>query len=334
MLQRSIRVAKFLATEPARRARIGQSPHAVVFRQGKASLRHFAPAEPKHAPVFVCMPLINTWQIWDLLPGHSVVEKLVSEGVPVYLLDWGSPGSEDSQTSLAHYIDSGIGRMFDRARRHARETYGEGPMDAVGYCVGGTFLAIWLARNPEAVRRVALVCTPIDFKASGRLAVWARPETFPVDDIVDGLGNFPAELMKTSFAWLRPAGQTRKWVSLAERIDKPEFREMWAAMERWSADAVDFPGEAYREYVKRCYFDNALIEGGWFLDGKPVDLSTAKIPMLAIAASGDHIVPAPAAFALQDVWGGEVECRELKGGHVGVSVTPALPDALLEWVRS
>ena len=333
MLQRSIAAAKFLASEPVRHAKIGQSPNQVVFRQGKAQLRWFAPTEAKHAPVFITMPLINTWHIWDLLPGRSTIARLVAEGVPVYLLDWGCPGPEDSETPLVDIIDSGIGRMFDRARRHAAETYGPGPMDAVGYCVGGTFLAIWLSRNPEAARRAALVCTPIDFHESGRLAAWARPETFPVDDIVDGLGNFPAEMMKASFAWLRPSGQTRKWVSLVERIEKPGFTELWAAMEKWSSAGVDFPGEAYREYVKRCYFDNALVTGGWSLGGRPVDLAAAKIPALCISASGDHIVPTPAAVALEAAWGGDVKHVELAGGHVGVSVTAALPEALLEWVR-
>jgi polyhydroxyalkanoate synthase len=334
MLQRNIDTLRFLAKDPVSSVKLGATPHEILHRQGPSALRYFAPAEAKHVPVFVSMPLINTWTIWDLLPGYSTVGKLVEAGVPVYLLDWGRPGPEDKDKPLSDYIDVLLGRAFDRARRHAAAHHGDGTLDAVGYCVGGTFLAAHLARHPEQARRAAFVCTPIDFHQSGRLATWANPDTFPLDAIVDGHGNFPATRMRDSFAWLRPAGITRKWFAVWDRIDQPEFLTMWAAMEKWNGDNVDFPGEAYREYVRKCYFENAMMTGSWTMAGRPVDLSKAKIPALAIAASDDHIVPPAAAFGLERAWGGPVTTKTIKGGHVAVSVTPQLPAALLEWVRS
>jgi polyhydroxyalkanoate synthase len=140
--------------------------------------------------------------------------------------------------------------------------------------------------------------------------------------------------MKTSFAWLRPTGQTAKWVSLWERIEDDGFRELWAAMERWSADAVDFPGESYREYVRRCYFENALITGGWTLGTTPVDLRRGTAPALVISADRDHIAPPAACEGLARVWGGPVTCETISGGHVGVSVGKALPDRLVRWFSS
>ncbi len=188
-----------------------------------------------------------------------------------------------------------------------------------------------LALHPGSAERLALLCAPIDFHASGRLARWAKPETFPLDAAIDGFGNFPAPLLRASFAWLRPVGQWSKWRSLAERLDQPGFGELWAAMERWSRDAVDFPGEAYREYVRRCYFDNALIEGGWSLGGRPVDLAEGTAPATVFTATGDHICPAEAAEGLSRVWGAAVDTVSIQGGHVGVCVGRALPEALVEW---
>lgn len=333
MYTEAIETARFLAADPAATVRIGASPHAVVFRANKSSLLYFAPNEAKHAPVFISMPLINTWTIFDLLPGRSVIEALVGAGVPVYLLDWGRPGPEDRENPLSYYVDTMLGRMLDRASRHA----GVGSLDCIGYCVGGTFLAAHVARNQSGassrVRRVVFLATPIDFHASGRLSAWAKPESFPLDAIVDGFGNFPRALMKDSFAWLRPAGMMSKWRSLHDRIADPGFRELWSAMERWNGDGVDFPGEAYREYVRACYFDNLLMVGGWSMDGRPVDLAKATMPALVLAAADDHIVPPPAAFALARRWGGPVETATLRGGHVAVCVTKELPRALLDWVR-
>ncbi len=322
-----VEVARFLATDPVRRARSGRTPHAVIHRQGPSRLLFFPAPEPRHTPVFVSMPLINTWTIFDLLPGRSVLERLTGAGVPVYLLDWGRPGPEARHTTLADLVDDRLGRALDRARRHAGQE-----LDALGYCVGGTFVAMHLARHPRAARRLALLCAPIDFHASGRLARWATPETFPVDDAIEGFGNYPADIIKSAFAWLRPMGQWSRWATLAARIDSPNFRELWAHLERWSADPVDFPGEAYRAYVKGCYFDNALMTGGWQLAGRPVDLGACTVPAHVLSASGDHICEPPAAEALARVWGGPVTTESLKGGHVGVCVGKRLPEALLRWV--
>lgn len=348
-LRRALKAATFLATDPVARAKTGRTPHTVVHRQHKAALRYFPSQHAEgalHAPLFVSMPLINTWTVFDPLPGKSVVEALVQGGVPVYLLDWGRPGPEDSEVPLSRYIDGILPRAMRRASRHAlaQGLPGEGSLDLLGYCVGGSFLAASVARQPELqdglVRRMALLAAPVDFHRSGRLSAWARPETFPLDEIVDGYRNFPPHLMRESFAWLRPVGQWQKWRTLVDRIERPGFPETFAALEQWNGDNVPFPGAAYREYVRRCYFDNALMAGAegheevprWHLDGRPVDLRQGTLPALAIAASSDHICPPAASHGLARAWGGPVRTETIRGGHVGVCIGKALPSLLLDWL--
>lgn len=320
----------WLANDPVSRVRTGQTPNQVVFRDQKACVRYFAPAVAQHPPVFCVMPLINTWTVFDLAPGRSVVESLTRAGVPVYILDWGRAGPEDAELPMAHYVDTVLGRCLRRAVRHA----GVEQIDVLGYCVGGTFLALHLARNPGPARRAFFLATPIDFHQSGRLSTWARPETFPLDAIVDGYRNFPKSKMLDSFQWLRPMGNLAKYKALFDRAGDPAFRELWAALESWNRDGVDFPGATYREYVRGCYFDNALVAGGWMMDGRPVNLAAAQLPATTFAATDDHIVPAAAAHALAGVWGGNVSTGVIKGGHVGVCAGSALPAAIVEWLSA
>ncbi|MFT5685289.1 MAG: polyhydroxyalkanoate synthase [Myxococcota bacterium] len=334
MLQRVIAVSRTIQSVP--RVQIGCTPHAILHRQHETALRYFAPrGEVRRKPIFISMPLINTWSIFDLMPGRSVIEALIEAGAPVYVMDWGHPGPEAASRPLSKVIDDMMVRAIKRATRHARQqgflTASTLP-DAIGYCVGGSFLSVTLARHRGLIGRVVFLAAPIDFHASGRLSLWADPETFPLDDIVDNLGNFPRALMATSFAWLRPAGQVSKWKTLWERGEDEGFTALWAAMEKWSSDGVDFPGECYREYVRQCYFNNALITGGWMLNGTPVDLSAATIPALVIAASTDHICPPEAAFGLAKSWGGPVETTTLRGGHVGICLSSRLPSTLLGWL--
>lgn len=338
--ERAGRYARYLAEQPVKHARTGQTPHEIIFRQNKAVVRYYAPkGTAVLAPIFVVMPLINNWRIWDLLPDRSVVAALQAAGAPVYLLDWGVPGPEDAEVTVSDLIDGLLHRGIDRARRHARQQPwaaafdGAPPLDAAGYCVGGTFLAIYLARHPELVRRAAFVATPIDFYKAGRLGEWVRPEQLPLDQLVDGFGNYPGELIKGGFVTLRPINEVAKYVGLWERIDDPGFRELWAAMEQWAADTIDFPGEAYREYVRACYFENRLVEGGWRLAGRELRLGEGRAPALVVAATKDHIVPPDSAFALDGRWGGPVRRQLVDGGHVGMSVGRSLPAALVAWAR-
>ncbi len=336
MLQKAIRVGKFLANDPKTTVKIGQTPHTVIHRENKSSVLYFAPAadaDPR-TPIFISMPLINSWAIFDLLPGRSVVEALTRAGAPVYLLDWGRPTAEDQPVRAVEFIDRILHRAIDRSHRHARRTHDAEMLDMVGYCVGGTFLAAYLARHPEAARRVALVATPIDFHQSGRLGHWASPESFPLDDIIDGLGNFPSELMKQSFAWLKIESQTGKWMTLWDRYDTEGFPELFAAMECWNQDSIDFAGECYRDYVRNCYFDNRLMDGSWVLGNETTDLSNCKIPALVVTASNDHIVPLPSAAALEQVWGGPVENTVVRGGHVGLCVGNKLSNTLARWIEA
>ncbi len=347
--RKAVKTVEFLAGEPVRKAKTGQTPHTVIHRQHKAALRYFPSQHADGArfePLFISMPLINTWTVFDLLPGKSIVEKLVQAGVPVYMLDWGRPGPEDSEVPLSQYIDGILIRAIKRSSRHARDQGhpGEGQLDVLGYCVGGSFLSVAVARHPElqhrVIRRMALLAAPVDFHASGRLSAWADPETFPLDEIVDGYSNFPPHLMRESFAWLKPMGQLQKWRTLHDRIERPGFTEVFAAMEQWNGDNVPFPGEAYREYVRRCYFDNALMSGAsdsdaprWTMNGTPVDLSEGTVPALAVGAASDHICPPEAAHGLAKTWGGPVQTLTVRGGHVGVCIGRSFPEALLGWIE-
>ncbi len=303
------------------------APFRVIHRQGPTSLRWYQPADVREAPLFISMPLINRASIWDLLPGHSVLARLLDRGFPIALLDWGSPGPEQAHRPLATFVDEFLGRALDRTRREARKTLGSESIDAVGYCVGGTFLAMHLSRHDGVVRRLVAVASPFDFSKGGRLARWAGPQ-FPVDQMAGEWGNFPAERMRQSFQWLRPEGVVKTWTSLLERGSDPKFAAVWTALKQWNAEAVDFPGAAWADYVRACYQENQLMGGSYLLGGTPCDLGKATIPALALAASDDHIAPPDAVFGLAKRWGGPVTTRTLRGGHISISLGDALPAAI------
>lgn len=315
-----------------------ETPHAVIHRQHETALRYFPTAVPQTAaPLFLNASLINTWPVFDLLPGRSLIGALTGAGVPVYVMDWGRPGPEASERPLSQLIDSTLPRALRRAARHARANgllAADQRLDALGYSVGGTFLAMALSRHPELAARVVLLCAPIDFHASGRFAKLADPSWLPLDDLVDGSGNIPANLMRLSFLMVDPAANVRRLRQLWSAVGDVRAVSDWWVVQQWLLDSVAFPGECYREYVQRCYIDNALVSGGWELGGRPVSLADGRIPALVVAGGSDTICAPAGALALAHCWGGPVTTELLDAGHIDICLGSALPALLLEWLRA
>lgn len=318
--------------------RRAETPHAVIHRQHETSLRYFPAAVPQTAaPLFFNASLINTWPIFDLLPGRSLIGALTGAGVPVYVMDWGRPGPEAAERPLSQLIDSTLPRALRRATRHARQAGLLAPdaaLDALGYSVGGTFLAMTLARHPGLAARMVMLCAPIDFHASGRFARLADPSWLPLDDLVDGAGNIPGNLMRLSVLMVDPVANVRRLRQLWSAAGDQRAVSDWWLLQQWLFDSVAFPGACYREYLQRCYVENALIDGRWVLGDAPVSLFSGENPALVIAGRSDTICAPAGALALAHCWGGPVTTALLDAGHIDICLGSALPTLLLEWLRA
>jgi polyhydroxyalkanoate synthase len=94
----------------------------------------------------------------DLNSNKSVVRNLLSNGLDVYLLDWGYPGLEDSRLALSDYVDH-VNEAVEAIKQQARIE----KVSILGYCWGGIFGLIYTALNNGNVRNLALMATPVDF---------------------------------------------------------------------------------------------------------------------------------------------------------------------------
>jgi poly(3-hydroxyalkanoate) synthetase len=88
-----------IMTEP--KPEIIPTPRQAVWKKNKATLWYHPAKKKRHAiPVFLVYSLLNKVYILDIGEGSSVVGGLTERGYDVYLLDWGSPGLEDSYITL------------------------------------------------------------------------------------------------------------------------------------------------------------------------------------------------------------------------------------------
>ena len=151
------------------RAPVGATPKDLVWELNKTRLyRYRLPQPRRHAtPLLLVYALINKPFIFDLLPGRSFVEYLLGQGFEVYLLDWGTPGSEDSGTTFTDYVTE----YLRRAVRRVLRVSGASAISLLGYCVGGTLrphmprsipkhrCAIWSCWRPPWIFRTPPTAT-------------------------------------------------------------------------------------------------------------------------------------------------------------------------------
>lgn len=315
---------------------VATAPRDIVWEDGKVKLYHFRSEKPSttKAPVLVAYALVNRWEMMDLQPNRSFIRKMVSEGLDVYLIDWGYASSIDRYKTMEDYILGNMNDCVDFIRRKHQVQR----VNILGVCQGGTFSLIYSALKPEKVKNLVTLVTPVDFdNKEGLLFKWAKD--MDVDSVVDGFGGvIPGDFLNTGFDLLKPMNKTRKYLSLPDTLREKDKLMNFLRMEKWVADSPAQAGETYRRFIKDMYQHNKLIKGEFELDGKRVDLGKITMPVLTIFAKDDHIVPPATTRPIHDkVKSTDKTLMEFPGGHIGVFVgarsQELLTPAIAKWLH-
>lgn len=303
---------------------VGATPHDVVHRENKWQLLRYRPRPQGLAfatPVLLVPSLINRHYVLDLMPSKSFAEFMVAQGHEVYVIDWGTPGPEDRYVTFEDIADRTLGRA---ARVVARRAEGRAP-HALGYCMGGTLVAIHAALHPDAFSSILALAAPISFVDDGLLSGWTRTRTLDLDALVTATGLVPWQLMQGAFQLLRPTLGLAKAVNLVDRAWNDRFLDGFVAMETWANDNVSLPGEFYRTYIQELYRDDRLAAGTFRLGGRSVDLGRITCPVLVASFAQDAIAPAASCDVLVDLVGStDKQVLPCAGSHIGgVTSRPA-----------
>jgi polyhydroxyalkanoate synthase subunit PhaC len=302
-----------------RDARIAATPKDVVWTHRKTTLYRYRSSSRRHAvPVMLVFALINRPQIFDLRPGHSFVEFLLDEGFDVYLLDWGVPGPEDSDTGLDYYVCDALGW----AMRELLRSSGASSLTLLGWCIGGTLCAMHAGieggRSPA--RNLVLLTTPID--PTGSLYhTWVGRDSFDVDYVTDNWAAVPGVGIDIANKLMKPV--TNFWSTyrrLAQNVyDGKADRVAFQSMAKWIADNPPFPARAFREWVTWIYKENRLARGVLRVRGQRVDLRRIEQSLLVLTADRDHIVPPANTIPLLDLVATNDSTHIARaGGHIGL----------------
>jgi polyhydroxyalkanoate synthase len=317
---------------------VGTTPADIVYQINNIKLLHYKPiTKPQEpVPILIIYALINRPYILDLQPDRSVVKFFLQNGFDVYLIDWGEPREKDHVWKVDDYVNRFINQIVD----YILDEKSINQLSILGYCMGGTLSTMYTALHPEKVKNFMVMAAPIYFETDESLLhVWANPEYFDIDRVVDTLGNIPPDFLNGGYMFLDPIGNViMKYSKFLENVNNDAFVRMFLRMEKWINDGIPLAGETFREFIKYGYQQNLLVKNQWKLNGNTVNLKNITMPVLNIIGNYDHLVPPSASKPLLE-YIGSTDTKELilPTGHIGLSVSSKSHRELwpkaVEWLK-
>jgi polyhydroxyalkanoate synthase subunit PhaC len=308
------------------------SPGKVIHQNELMQLIQYAPTTGKvlRRPLLIVPPWINKFYVLDLAPEKSFIKWCIDNGLTVFCVSWVNPDEHLAKKDFADYMRQGPLEALDVVARVTGET----EVNAVGYCVGGTLLAITLAyMAATGDRRIAsatLLTTQVDFTFSGDLKVFATTEEQieSVERQMAERGYLEGEKMATAFNLLR--SNDLIWPYVVSNYLKGEAPFPFDLL-HWNSDATRMPAANHSYYLRNCYLENNLTKGKMTIDGVGIDLGNVKTPIYNLATKEDHIAPARSVYVGSSYFGGPMRYVLSGSGHIAGVVNPPAKKKYQYW---
>jgi polyhydroxyalkanoate synthase len=298
------------------------TPGKVVYRNDLMELLQYAPSTPDvlKRPLLIVPPWINKFYILDLNPEKSFIRWAVSQGLTVFVISWVNPDERHATKDFEAYMREGILDALDQVA----EITGEADVSAIGYCVGGTLLAVTLAymaaHGDNRITSATLFTAQVDFTHAGDLKVFADEEQISeLEGQMKERGYLKGAQMAQAFNMLRP--EDLIWSTAVSNYLKGKLPKPFDLL-AWNSDAARMPAANHSFYLRNCYLENKLARGLMVIAGERLDLKRITIPIYNLATREDHIAPALSVFTGSQFFGGPVRYVLSGSGHVAGVVNP------------
>ncbi len=310
---------------------LATTPGKVIFQNELMQLIQYAPTTPTvlKRPLLIVPPWINKYYVLDLTPEKSFIKWCVDQGITVFCISWVNPDARLAQKSFEDYVHEGPLAALDAIKRAT----GEDKVHTIGYCVGGTLLAITLgymvAHNDERIASATFFAAQVDFTHAGDLKVFVDEEQVAMlEQQMAARGYLEGKAMAMVFNLLR--SNDLLWPYVINNYLKGKAPFPFDLL-YWNSDATRMPAANHSFYLRNCYLENKLSKGKVTIGNTPINLKAVKVPVYNLATREDHIAPAKSVMLGCKFFGGDVRFVLAGSGHIAGVVNPPAKKKYQYW---
>ena len=240
------------------------------------------------------------------------------------MVSWKNPGPEDRDLGMDDYRALGVMAALDAVSAVIPDT----PVHMVGYCIGGTLLAMAAAAmgrdSDQRLGSLTLLAAQTDFHEAGELMLFINESQLSLlEDLMWEQGFLDRSQMAGAFQMLRSSDLI--WSRIVRDYLMGE-RAPTSDLMAWNADATRMPFRMHSEYLRHLFLNNDLAEGRCVVGAKPVALNDVRTPIFAVGTAWDHVAPWPSVFKIHLLTDTEVTFLLTTGGHnAGIVSEPGHP---------
>jgi len=270
---------------------VAATPGKVILRTPLMELIQYSPqTETVYAePVLIVPAWIMKYYILDLSPKNSLVNYLTGLGHTVFMVSWKNPTAEDRNVTMDDYLTLGVRAALDAVTKVVPKH----KVHAVGYCIGGTLLAIaaaeLAAQDDDRLTSVTMFAAQTDFSEPGELSIFISPAQLAMlEAMMWKEGVLESRQMGGAFQLLRTYdllwAPTIGTYLRGERVGVNDLMS-------WNADGTRMAYRMHTDYLHQLYLNNDLAEGRYVANGEQLELSDIRVPMFVVGTETDHVAP-------------------------------------------
>ena len=320
--QGSLKIRQSDASKFAVGKNLALTPGKVIFQNELMQLIQYSPTTETvlQRPLLIIPPWINKFYILDLNPEKSFIKWCVEQGLTVFVISWVNPDARLAAKDFEDYMREGPLTALDIIK----DVTGEDEVNAIGYCVGGTLMAVtlaWMAAKRDTrIASATFFAAQVDFTHAGDLMVFVDEDQLKtLEKNMAERGFLEGKKMANAFNMLR--SNDLIWPYVISNYLKGKQPYPFDLL-YWNSDSTRMPAANHMFYLRNCYLENKLSKGQMVIDNVRLDLGEVTIPVYNLATREDHIAPAKSAFLGSKFFGGPVKYVLAGSGHIAGVVNP------------